>query len=62
MTEAESRAGVPFSEEGCLEQLRRGAKGELPALLDSMHEKVVSHTGSPVLADDCTMLALRRAG
>jgi hypothetical protein len=31
----------------------------LPDLLDSLHEKVVSHTGSKVLADDCTMLAVR---
>jgi sigma-B regulation protein RsbU (phosphoserine phosphatase) len=59
VTEAEARDGVPFSEEGCLEQLRRGAKSELPALLDAMHEKVVSHAGSKALADDCTMLAVR---
>jgi sigma-B regulation protein RsbU (phosphoserine phosphatase) len=62
VTEAESRAGIPLSEEGCLELLRRGAERALPALLDSLHEKVVSHTGSEVLADDCTMLALRRLG
>lgn len=59
VTEAENPAGVPFSEEGCLELLRRGAGGELPALLDSLHEKIVGHAGSKVLADDCTMLALR---
>jgi len=35
-------------------------KAELPTLLDSLHEKVVGHTGSKELADDCTMLALRR--
>lgn len=61
VTEAENRAGAPLSEEGCLEVLRRGAESALPALLDSVHEKVVSHTGSKVLADDCTMLALRLA-
>jgi phosphoserine phosphatase RsbU/P len=60
VTEAENQAGVPFSEEGCLEFLRRGAESALPVLLDSLHEKVVSHTGSKMLADDCTMLALRR--
>ncbi|MBI3044874.1 MAG: SpoIIE family protein phosphatase [Betaproteobacteria bacterium] len=59
VTEAENHAGVQFSEEGCLELLRRGAESALPTLLDSLHEKVVSHTGSKVLADDCTMLALR---
>lgn len=60
VTEAENQAGVPFSGEGCLEALRRGAEAPLPDLLDSLHEKVVAHTGSRVLADDCTMLALRR--
>lgn len=60
VTEAENPAGVQFSEEGCLEWLRRGATSELPDLLDSLYEKVVSHTGSKLLADDCTMLAVRR--
>ena len=59
VTEAEDQAGVPLSEEGCLKLLRRGAESPLPDLLDSLHEKVVSHTGSKVLADDCTMLAVR---
>ena len=62
VTEAENKSGTPLSEEGCLELLRRGAERALPALLDSLHENVVSHTGSKVLADDCTMLALRRLG
>lgn len=60
VTEAENQAGAPFSEEGCLELLRRGATSALPTLLDSLYEKVVSHTGSKLLADDCTMLAVRR--
>ncbi len=60
VTEAENQAGAQFSEEGCLELLRRGATNALPALLDSLYEKVVSHTGSKLLADDCTMLAVRR--
>ncbi|HUF81892.1 MAG TPA: SpoIIE family protein phosphatase [Burkholderiales bacterium] len=59
VTEAENLAGVQFSEEGCLAFLRGNAESALPALLDSLHEKVVSHAGSKVLADDCTMLALR---
>jgi sigma-B regulation protein RsbU (phosphoserine phosphatase) len=60
VTEAEDRAGVPFSEQGCLEMLRLGATSPLPALLDSLYEKVVGHCGSRLLADDCTMLAVRR--
>ena len=40
--------------------LRRGATSALPTLLDSLYERVVSHTGSKLLADDCTMLAVRR--
>jgi sigma-B regulation protein RsbU (phosphoserine phosphatase) len=60
VTEAENSARAPFAEEGCLEALRRGAKTPLPELLDSIHEKVVIHTGSKLLADDCTMLAVRR--
>jgi len=59
VTESENQAGVQFSEEGCLELLRHGAERALPTLLDALHEKVVSHTGSKMLADDCTMLALR---
>jgi sigma-B regulation protein RsbU (phosphoserine phosphatase) len=60
VTEAENAAGVPLSEESCLEALRRGAASPLPDLLDSLHGKVVAHTGSKILADDCTMLAVRR--
>ena len=60
VTEAENPAGAQFSEEGCLEWLRRGATSTLPDLLDSLYEKVVSHTGAKLLADDCTMLAVRR--
>lgn len=59
VTEAESPAGVQFSEEGCLEALRHGAGDALPTLLDALHDKVVNHTGLKMLADDCTMLALR---
>jgi len=32
----------------------------LPALLDSLYEKVATHCGSSLLPDDCTMLAVRR--
>jgi sigma-B regulation protein RsbU (phosphoserine phosphatase) len=60
VTEAEDPAGAQLSEEGCLEWLRRGAASALPALLDTLFEGVVRHTGSKLLADDCTMLAVRR--
>ena len=60
VTEAENPAGVPFSEERCLEALRRGAAAPLPDFLDTLRDQVVAHTGSNVLADDCTMLAVRR--
>lgn len=59
VTEAEDPAGAQWSEAGCLDWLRRAAASALPALLDSLHEKIVGHTGSKVLADDCTMLAVR---
>jgi phosphoserine phosphatase RsbU/P len=60
VTEAEDPAGVPFSESGCLEMLRLRMASPLPALLDSLYENVVGHCGSRLLADDCTMLAVRR--
>lgn len=60
VTEAENPEGAQFSEEGCLAWLRRSATNALPELLDSLYAKVISHTGSTLLADDCTMLAVRR--
>jgi sigma-B regulation protein RsbU (phosphoserine phosphatase) len=62
VTEAQDAAGMQFGEEGCLEGLRHGGARELAALLDSMYERVVRHAGSKALADDCTMLAVRRPG
>jgi len=60
VTEAQDRADVQFSEHGCLEALRLGTSSPLPALLDSIYEGIVAHCGSRLLADDCTMLAVRR--
>jgi sigma-B regulation protein RsbU (phosphoserine phosphatase) len=62
VTEAQDLAGTQLSEERCLEWLHCDATKELPALLDSLFERVVGHTGSKLLADDCTMLAVRRLG
>jgi sigma-B regulation protein RsbU (phosphoserine phosphatase) len=61
VTEAEDAAGVQFSVDRCLDRLRVGAPNALPNLLDFLHEKIVCHCGSNLLADDCTMLAVRRA-
>ena len=60
VTEAQDSAGAQVSEEGFREWLCLGAGGELPELLDALFERVVAHTGSKVMADDCTMLAVRR--
>jgi sigma-B regulation protein RsbU (phosphoserine phosphatase) len=60
VTEAEDFAGTQVSEQGCLEWLEHEAACDLPALLDSVFERLVAHTGSKLLADDCTMLAVRR--
>ena len=60
VTEAEDAAGAAFSESRCLELLRRAASSPLPEFLDSVYENVVGHCGSRLLADDCTMLAVRR--
>lgn len=62
MTEAENPAGDQFSEQGCIEWLRRDVGSALPTLLDSLYAQVVGHTGSTQPADDCTMLAVRRLG
>jgi len=59
VTEAQNPAGELFSEQACLEVLRRNDGKPLPAVLDVIHDKVVGHTGSKILTDDCTMLAVR---
>jgi hypothetical protein len=40
--------------------LRLGMTSPLPVLLDSLYEEVIGHCRSQLLADDCTMLAVRR--
>ncbi|HXS51766.1 MAG TPA: SpoIIE family protein phosphatase [Usitatibacter sp.] len=60
VTEAQDGAGVQFSEQGCLEALRLATPGPLAALLDRIYERIVDHCGSRLLADDCTLLAVRR--
>ena len=60
VTEAENPARAQFSQARCLEMLFSNARKDLPALLDCVFETVVGHCGSQVLADDFTMLAVRR--
>ena len=60
LTEAEDPAGVQYSVERCLELLGSGARIDLPTLLDRVHANVVGYARATVLADDCTMLAIRR--
>jgi len=60
VTEAEDRTSTPFSEQRCLEALVADVARPLPELLDGLHEKIVGHCGSRSLADDCTMLGVRR--
>jgi sigma-B regulation protein RsbU (phosphoserine phosphatase) len=59
VTEAQSPAGGEYSEDRCLELLGRAGAAPLPALLDELRREVASFTASPLLDDDCTMLALR---
>lgn len=61
ITEAQSPAGDEFSEERCLELLGRAGAAPLPALLDELRREVAAFAASPLLDDDCTMLALRLA-
>lgn len=61
VTEAEDEAGTQFPQESCFEALQIGRATPLAELLDSLHARVVDHCGSQLLADDCTMLAVRRS-
>jgi sigma-B regulation protein RsbU (phosphoserine phosphatase) len=60
VTEAEDADGTLLSEDGCLDWLGCNGAATLPALLDALFERVVEHTGTRMMADDCTMLAVRR--
>jgi sigma-B regulation protein RsbU (phosphoserine phosphatase) len=60
VTEAQTPAGEEFSEQRCLEILTDHHALAIPALLDQYRAEVARFTGSQVLEDDCTMLALRR--
>jgi sigma-B regulation protein RsbU (phosphoserine phosphatase) len=62
VTEAQDGTGASLPAEALGEWLRPHARSELPAMLDSVFERLAAHTGSRVMGDDCTMLAVRRPG
>ena len=59
VTEAQDPQGDEFSEERCLELLGRVDSTSLSMLLEGLRQEVTGFTGSNLLEDDCTMLALR---
>jgi sigma-B regulation protein RsbU (phosphoserine phosphatase) len=60
VTEAQDRTGEEFSEDRCLKIVEQSGSLSLPTLLDTVRQEVVGFTGSDILDDDCTMLAIRR--
>lgn len=60
VSEAQDAAGVEFSEDRCLTFISRAGAVSLPNLIDTLRMAVSTFTGSALLEDDCTMLALRR--
>jgi sigma-B regulation protein RsbU (phosphoserine phosphatase) len=61
ITEAQGPAGDEFSEQRCMEILGREISRPLPELLEGLRREASSFTGSDLLDDDCTMLALRHS-
>lgn len=60
VTEAQTPAGEEFSDERCLPLLDALGDLPLPEMLDALRREVGTFTGTAMLDDDCTMLALRR--
>lgn len=60
VTEAQSPAGEEFSEERCKALIGLAGPQPLQAVLDGMRRQVAAFTGTEVLDDDFTMLALKR--
>jgi sigma-B regulation protein RsbU (phosphoserine phosphatase) len=60
VTEAQNHSGEEFTEERCLQIVGQTDSKPLKSMLETIRSEVVSFTGSNVLEDDCTMLALRR--
>ena len=60
VTEAQTPAGEEFTDERCLPLLATLGNMPLPEMLDALRREVGAFTGTAMLDDDCTMLALRR--
>ena len=60
VTEAQTPAGEEFSDERCMSLLDTLDNLPLPEMLDAVRREVGAFTGTAMLDDDCTMLALRR--
>jgi len=64
ITEAENARGLPFGEEGCADVLKTVGGGEapLPRVLQELLASLERFVNAEPLADDCTLMALRRLG
>ena len=60
VTESRNKRDEEFSEERCLALFNTIAPQPIRQLLESVRADVTAFSESPVLEDDCTMLALRR--
>jgi sigma-B regulation protein RsbU (phosphoserine phosphatase) len=60
VTEARNGLDIEFSEERCLDLLAKSGDKSLEAVLDGIRAAVRAFSGTEMLEDDCTMLALRR--
>ena len=60
VTEAHNGIGDEFSESRCLAILGQAGAHPLATMLDEVRREVARFTGSELLDDDCTMLAIRR--
>lgn len=60
VTEAQDSAHDEFSDRRCLDILGQADSRPLSTLLDKVRGEVARFTGSDLLDDDCTMLAIRR--
>ncbi len=60
VTEAPNNLGGEFSESRCLRILDQAGSCPLSTLLDEVRGQMARFTGSDLLDDDCTMLAVRR--
>jgi len=64
ITEAENARGLPFGAEGCAQLLESVGGGEapLPLVLQELLASLERFVNAEPLADDCTLMALRRLG